>query len=81
MSIQEGSGQPLVVGDFVKFPNPSTTSAQAFLCGVYCGANGNYAVVNVPTTAGGNTMYRSVVASTVIVLVQVNGPANGASNK
>ena len=81
MSVQEASGIPLVVGDFVKFPNPTTTAAQAFLCGIYCGANGANAVINVPTTSGGNTMYRKVVAATVVVLVQVNGPANGATNK
>ena len=84
MSLQELSGAVMSVGDFVKFPNPSAAApgaANAFLHGVYCGQNGQYAVVNVPLTTGSNTMYRSVLPSTCVTLISVNGPANSVSNK
>lgn len=79
---QSQNGMPLNVGDFVRFPNTSTTVQPPSLIGIITAISGNNALsVNVPTVAGGNTVYTNVASSTALQMAQASGPGNAESNR
>lgn len=80
-SITTSDGTQMFVGDFVRFPNP-TTSTHAKLCGVLAAFTGTTVTINVPTAsaAGGYTLYTKIVPSTCEVVSAAN-PANAASHR